>query len=202
VITAEGGSILKEMLFGSTTMHLIRNCPCPVWVIKPGQPKQYGPILAAVDATATDAERDELNTSIVDAAASLARMQQSELLIIHTWTMCGESLLRRRRGMLLKEEVDEIVRQTRDTHRQALTELLRRHPLADLKHQVYLLKGEAGTLIPELAKKKEVELIVMGTLSRSGVAGLLVGHTIEKVLHQVDCSLLIVKPEAVLIPMT
>ena len=202
VITAEGGGSLKQMLLASTAMHLMRKCPCPVWVIKPGQPKQYGRILAAVDATATDAERDELNTSILDMAASLARMQQSELLIVHTWTMCGESLLRRRRGVLLKEEVDEIVRQTWDAHRQALRELLRRHPVEDLNHQVYLLKGEAGALIPELAKDREVELIVMGTLSRSGVAGMLIGHTAEKVLHRVDCSVLTVKPEGFLTPVT
>ena len=61
-------------------------------------------------------------------------------------------------------------------------------------HQVYLLKGEAGILIPALAAANEIELIVMGTVSRTGIAGLLIGNTAEKVLRQVACSVLTVKP--------
>ncbi len=29
---------LKNMLFGSTDMHLLRKCPCPVWIMKPVVP--------------------------------------------------------------------------------------------------------------------------------------------------------------------
>lgn len=94
MITVEGGDGLKEMLFGNTTMHLMRKCPCPVWVIKPGQPKQFSRILAAVDLVPDDKERTALNTKIMEIATSLARVGQSELLIIHAWTMYGESTLR------------------------------------------------------------------------------------------------------------
>lgn len=202
MITAEGGSSLKQMLFGSTTMHLMRKCPCPVWVIRPGQAKQHGPILAAVNPTPEDIEPKALNSRIMDLAILLGRLEQSQLIIIHTWRMHGESVLRSRRSMLHEEEVDELVRETRGVHRQALTELLRRHPLEELNYQVYMIKGEAGTLIPELARKKEVELIIMGTLSRSGIAGLLIGNTAEKVLQQVDCSVLTVKPEGFVSPIS
>jgi len=34
----------------------------------------------------------------------------------------------------------------------------------------------------------------MGTISRAGIAGLLVGNTAERLLDQLDCSLLTVKP--------
>ncbi len=40
MITAEDRRSLKNVLFGTTTMHLMRKCPCPVWVMKPDQPKQ------------------------------------------------------------------------------------------------------------------------------------------------------------------
>ena len=63
-----------------------------------------------------------------------------------------------------------------------------------------MMKGEAGKLIPAMAKVKEVELIVMGTVSRTGVAGLLIGNTAEKVLNQVGCSVLTVKPEGFITP--
>jgi len=74
------------------------------------------------------------------------------------------------------------------------------YDLENLMHQVYLLKGEAGRLIPALAAANEIELIVMGTVSRTGIAGLLIGNTAEKVLRQVDCSVLTVKPEGFITP--
>jgi len=49
MIAAEGKWGLKETLFGSTTMHLMRKCPCPVWVIKQSQTRKFRRILAAVD---------------------------------------------------------------------------------------------------------------------------------------------------------
>jgi universal stress protein E len=48
MLTAEGRSRLREMLFGSTSLHLLRKCPCPVWVIKPSRRQGISRILAAV----------------------------------------------------------------------------------------------------------------------------------------------------------
>ena len=65
---------------------------------------------------------------------------------------------------------------------------------------MYLIKGEAGRVIPEVAAKNEADLIIMRTLSRSGVAGFLIGNTAEKILHRVDCSVLAVKPDDFVTP--
>ena len=92
--TAEGRGGLKERLFGSTTMHLMRKCPCPVWVIKPSQPERYTRILAAVDPAPLDEEQYAVNIKIMDLATSLARRQQCELVVVHTWTFPAEHSLR------------------------------------------------------------------------------------------------------------
>ena len=55
-------------------------------------------------------------------------------------------------------------------------------------------------MIPEQAMKKRVELVVMGTVCRTGIAGLFIGNTAEKALHQLDCSVLAVKPEGFVTP--
>jgi nucleotide-binding universal stress UspA family protein len=199
MITAEGSGSFKETLFGNTTMHLMRKCPCPVWAIKPGQPKKTNRILAAVDLSSDDKERVALTKTIMELATSLSRLWHSELLIIHAWSLYGESLLRGRGGVS-NETINELLRETQDAHRQWLIELLQQYPLDDLKPEVFLLKGEAGTLITELVQAKAIDLIVMGTVSRAGVSGLLIGNTAEKVLHQVDCSVLTVKPEGFISP--
>jgi len=197
--TAEGRGGLKEKLFGSAALHLMRQCPCPVWVIQSSQPEWCTRILAAVDPAPVDEEQYAINIKIMDLATALARRQQSELVIVHTWTFPVEHSLRS--GHFgASSKVDRWVRETRNQHRRRLAELLRPYPLQDLKSQVYMLKGEAGHLIPELAAEKEVELIVMGTVSRTGVSGLLIGNTAEKILRQVDCSVLTVKPDGFVTP--
>ena len=65
--------------FGSTDMHLIRKCPCPVWMIKHPDHKRYSSILAAVDRDSEDTQRDSLNRPILEMATSLALAESSEL---------------------------------------------------------------------------------------------------------------------------
>ena len=81
--TARGGNRLKEMLFGSTAMHLMRKCPCPVWVIKPTHRRKYTRIMAAVAPDLIDKKRDNLNVKIMELATSLAQMENSELHVVH-----------------------------------------------------------------------------------------------------------------------
>lgn len=45
------------------------------------------------------------------------------------------------------------------------------------------------------ARRSRVDLIVMGTVARTGIAGIPMGNTAEAVLDRVDCSYLTVKPE-------
>jgi nucleotide-binding universal stress UspA family protein len=76
---AEGRGGMSSILFGSTDLHLLRKCPCPVWIIKPSQGKKYARILAAVDPNPGEEANAELNTLILDLASSLARRENSQL---------------------------------------------------------------------------------------------------------------------------
>ena len=62
-----------------------------------------------------------------------------------------------------------------------------------LAAELHTIKGNAITAIPELAEKLGASLIVMGTAARTGVPGVLLGNTSEKVLARSDSSFLIVK---------
>ena len=198
--TAQRRSNLRERLFGSLTVHLMYKCPCPVWVVKPAQPECRTRILAAVDPSPHDHERQALNVKIMDLATSLARLEQRKLVVVHAWTFLVERSLRTGHASLSTDDVDRWVSDAREQHRRWLIDLLRPYALEELEHEVYPLKGEAGHLIPELATTKEVKLIVMGTVSRTGVAGLLIGNTAEKILGHVDCGVLAVKPDGFVTP--
>ena len=90
--------------------------------------------------------------------------------------------------------------QTRAAHQQRFDELLGRFNLPELKPRLHLVEGEAGTVIPQLAGKERIDLIVMGTLARAGLEGYFIGNTAETVLQRVACSVLTVKPEGFVSP--
>jgi universal stress protein E len=54
----------------------------------------------------------------------------------------------------------------------------------------------------EAEKRLEPDVVVMGTISRGGIPGLLVGNTAERLLGILDCSLVIVKPHDFVCPVT
>jgi len=198
MMPADGETGLTSALFGSTCVHLMRKCPCPVWVIKPAHSKFYARILAAVDPHSSDRECNALNVKIIDVAASLAQVEQSELYILHTWNASRASRLGSRfsRGFM-ERTVSDIQQQ----HRSCVDELWRDCSLDNTRHQVHLLEGGAAELIPAMAKRKKVDVIVMGTVCRTGVAGFFIGNTAEKVMRQVDCSVLTVKPDTFVTPL-
>ena len=116
----------ESVLFGSTDMHLLRTCPCPVWLLKPGtEDRPRSQILAAVDpAPPPDemdllhlkvelAQKDEaLDVKILELAGSLAESEGAELHVIHAWSAPGEGLVRGE-VMLTQEQVDRYVEDSR-----------------------------------------------------------------------------------------
>ena len=200
VIKAAGGrSGLQDRLFGSTSLHLMRKCPCPVWVMKPTWRERFHRILAAVDPVCGEEEENLLNIKIMDLATSLAKMEQSELHIVHAWDFRGEHLARVR-SMMSGESLNQLANQTRDRHKKGFDELIGNYSLKKLNHRLHFLQGNPAALITDLAAQHAVDLIVMGTVCRTGVAGFFIGNTAENLLQQVDCSVLTVKPEGFVSP--
>ena len=91
---AEDTGDLRGMLFGSTDMHLMRKCPCPVWIIKPMEHHKYSRILAAVDQDSEEPVTDLLNRQILEMSTSLALAEFSEAHIVHAWDVVGEDIFR------------------------------------------------------------------------------------------------------------
>ncbi|MBC8114095.1 MAG: universal stress protein, partial [Candidatus Saccharimonas sp.] len=60
--------------------------------------------------------------------------------------------------------------------------------------------GTAWQVISRTAQKLHADLVVIGTLGRTGVSRLLLGNTVEKVLETCDSSLLTVKPDGFVSP--
>lgn len=197
IMTAEGKGGLKQWLFGSTSSHLMRKCPCPVLVLKPGVKRRFRRIMAAIDPEVTGETRDTLNGLILELASSLSAGEEAELHIVHAWQLFGEQILRGRGGMSA-ESVDREVRSEANRRRQSVEALLAKHVATTYRLQ--LPKGPAAETIPRLVSKLGIDLLIMGTVCRTGIPGFIIGNTAERVLDAVDCSVLTVKPEGFVSP--
>lgn len=63
-----------------------------------------------------------------------------------------------------------------------------------LKPELMLVHGDAREIIPSVTESLDIELLVLGTVGRAGIPGLLIGNTAEAVLNQVGTSVLAIKP--------
>lgn len=195
-------------LFGSEDMHLLRKCPCPVWLTKPGGSANYGTILASVDLDIEGAppEVAELNRRILALGASLAVSDFAALHVLHVWDAPGEGMIRS-----WSEDPDLAAlryvqgeRQRRELGmerlRRNLGEALGDEAFAYLSPHFHLIQGAPPEAIPSMAARLQADLVVMGTVGRTGISGLIIGNTAEAVLEQLQCAVLAVKPPGFVSP--
>lgn len=197
--TAQGAGGALGGILGSTAFHLLRKCPCPVWAVKPGEASR-GRVLAAVDPNPESPADDALSRTVLELASSLARSKKAELDIVHAWWLWSEPMLRSRRLNMPPERVDEIVEESRAEARRSVEALLATVDLDGVDFRLHIEQGRPFEVISAFSKRSDVA--VLGTLSRAGIAGVLIGNTAERVLHQVDCSVFAVKPPGFESPVT
>lgn len=208
---AHDDTTFKERIFGSQDTHLLRKCPCPVWLLRPTPQPRCSKIMAAVDPGQNlDQDTSEhLNRQILELATTLAIADLAELHVVHVWDAFGEQLLRHGRGQVAPESVNAYVERERRHHNRWLDGLIDQtvtkitNQAGDyLKPQIHMAKGWARDVIPALAKDLDIDLMVMGTVARTGIPGFIIGNTAEIILNRIDCSVLAVKPEGFVSPVT
>ncbi len=200
----------SRLLFGSDDMHLMRKCPCPVWLMKPDDKPNYQRIVAAVDVDVLRTVPDEqvLNDGILDLASSLALSDFAELHLVHAWDaptagfvgMWSNDPDTTERHILEGEHSRHQVAMHRMTFR--LSERIGEEAYEYLSPRVHLPMGSARKQIPQLVEKLKADLVVMGTVARTGIPGFIIGNTAESVISQLQCSVLALKPPGFVSPVT
>ncbi len=198
VLSASTKSALRSSLFGSMTMKLMRKCPCPIWVVKAGHHAPFSRVLAALSPEFESAAAAPLNQKILGWSSSLAALEGGEVHAGHAWNLFAEGILRGRAGVA-DLEVRELAQQAHKAQKTWLTEILAPYGLPKTG-RLHLAKGPAEAVIPRIVKRERIDLLVMGTVCRTGVPGFLIGNTAERILRQVDCSVLTVKPDGFVTP--
>jgi nucleotide-binding universal stress UspA family protein len=189
-----------DQVFTSLDLHLLRKVPVPVWMVKPGREGRYRSIVAAVDPPRRDGDYAQLDESIVDLAAAMARLHGATLHLVHAYELPDETMLRSARSGLTDAQVDELFAAERQRRREAVDALVRTRAVGDVPVEIHLLEGWAGSEIPPAVRLLEADLLVLGTVARTGLPGFIVGNTAETILHDVRCAVLALKPRGFVSP--
>ncbi|HUY31776.1 MAG TPA: universal stress protein [Pirellulales bacterium] len=186
VTGTRGQPALKRALVGSTATKLARKCPCPVWIARLRENSTSRCVLAPVDFS-------DVSHRTAALAASLAASSGATLHLLHVYDMADLE------GVPVPPEDNkaEFLRNRRQMRLAALDQLRQLSeslsPKPD-KTTLNVAPGIPWQVIRAATRRAGADLIVMGSVGRGGIPGLLIGNTAEKVLHTTDVSLLIVKP--------
>ena len=176
VVGKRNGSGETEPRLGSVAAKLVRNCPGPVWCVRPEHDLGMRLLLAASDLTPVGAK-------VCASAAWIAKRHACELHLLHAYA---------------SQSADASV----DDMRQAAKEaLVRAAAEPTLEPSTHLVKGKASAAIREAVEHLGPDLLVLGATSR-GEPGHLLGDTAERVVTRVPCSLLTFKPDDFVSPLS
>lgn len=123
-------------------------------------------------------------------AIEMARSSRAELLIVHVLSpivaVPGDAYIP-------PKVYDDLAASARAWAQKQLGKLLARAKKAGVRAKGVVLEGVAHEQIVRFAKSKRVDLVVMGTRGRSGLAKLLLGSVAARVVAAAPCPVLTVR---------
>lgn len=215
VKTIDNQGLLRKV-FGREDMRLLRKSPCPVWLVQPKGLQSVAPksrkVLAAIDVNdmykSDELEvRKELNLKVLETAYSLAISEDVDLHVVSVWAAPFETSLA---SGFIRESAENIEAYVADIEAKFNHNL---DALIDEANALFgaseepkvvaktaLIKGSPDTMIAQYAQEIEANLVIMGTVARRGIAGLVMGNTAESILDQLEQSVVAVKPTGFVSP--
>lgn len=184
-----GNAAWEEFFVGSTAKRLIRTCPAPVWIVKSEQGGPPQVILAPTDFS-------DVSRKAVRLGLWIAQRTNAEFHVLHVIdsTDAPDELVEKlAQGGSLREDIHEEATQR-------LGEFVKSLEPQGVEIQGRVSWGPPWKDIGRTAREVGADLIVMGTVGRSGVQGMLLGNTAERVLGSCDCGILSVKPDGFVSP--
>lgn len=172
---------LKGLLLGSTGIKLLRKCPCAVWITQPQKMREIQSILVAHDLQPVGASAMELG-------CAMAELHGAQLHVLHSVDFPEL------RSVFPEHVGAEKSVEMRAKAQESLEAQVKGYEFAQ-PPQIHVVTDAPEHAILERIEQFEVELLVMGTIARTGVTGFFVGNTAERLLPRIPCSVLAVKPE-------
>ncbi len=185
----------EEPGFKTMDMTLLRQCPCSIWLAHPiTRSHRDIRVAAAVNPENRDQLHRDLSLWILEISRTLAGYCNGRLDICSCWDFEFERYLR---GSSLADMPDRNILGAVDyaeaAHFAELNDLIHEAGIDEPFH-VHRLKGRPEDRIPAFVRGRGIDILVMGSMSRTGIAGFFIGNTAEDIINQLNCTLVALKP--------
>lgn len=184
-------NVINRSIFTNTDWHLIRESSVPVLFVKAGEYDSAMKLGAAVDPIKESGEDGvcPLSHSILNLAHQLCTTLPAELNVIHCYEVVPSGLI------LEMDDVmpawDDVRQAVRHRHELSMKKLMSADLEASAK--VTFEEGDIREKLPRLVSELNLDLVVMGGVSRSALERMAVGSTAEFVLDRLASDVLVIK---------
>lgn len=184
VVASRRGSqgTVDHLLFGSTTLRLIRKSARAVFAVHPEHDGKIDRVVAAIDL-------GDVTPRVLSAAEALFAAFGARCWALHCISYPDDLKLARMTNAiaLIKEHHNQ---------QHAKAEVAIRERLGSNADHWAIKLGHAsvGEELEQLIAHEKIDVVVMGSVSRSGIRGLITGNTAERVLKRLNSSVWVVKP--------
>lgn len=187
---------LASVIFTPTDWHLMRKCPRPVLLVKEHGWPEGGEIIAAVNVGSEDDEHSALNDKLTIIANDYAALLHGSVNLVNSFPSTP---------LNIAIEVPEFDPDTyhdavKNHHKKEMKSHALKYGIPDEKCVVK--EGLPEKVIPQVAKKIDAELVIIGTVGRVGISAALIGNTAEHVIDELNCDVLAIKPDGFVSPLS
>lgn len=187
--------------FKALDMALLRKCPCALFIHRvSGRMSPKPNIAVAIDPGNDTPESRDLSVNLLRISHVIAKHYNSKLSIVSCLDSIIEKYLHHHYLVHVpRQQINEAVNRESDEQYQALHALIKKSAVGS-KPNIYQLQGNPVNLIPSFIVEHNIDVLVMGTVARTGIAGFIIGNTAENILQKINCSLLALKPPGFVSP--
>lgn len=152
----------ERILNRTSDWTLIRECLCPVLLVKEGKQRDLRRVLAAIDIRAGRESYEKLNQHIIDLSQRILDARGAEVHFINAF-----------RDLRAFPDRNALIRSCGVN-----------------SERIHIHMGEPEDVIVKGARDLDASMVVIGNSARSGLAAVINGNTVERVLDRLDCDVL------------
>ncbi|ATG74015.1 universal stress protein UspE [Zobellella denitrificans] len=183
-------ALIQSFIFTPTDWHLLRKCPCPVLLVKERDWPMGGHVLAAVNCCSDDPAQEALNNKIIGESAEVARLLSATLHLVNAYPITPVNM-----ALELPDfDPHAYNAAVKKHHERALYEYAVRFELEP--KVLHLQEGLAEEVIPRCADEINANLVILGSVGRTGLSAALLGNTAEHVIDKLNCDVLVLRPDS------